>query len=152
MNTTVRTGSRRNPGQAAPGARPPLPGRPRRPGAPGGVPARPAPPAARTAVRPTASPARTRARAAAVRRPVSRTPFILLVLGLLGSGLICLLVINTTLAAASFRINALQQGNIQASQRVEELQQQVAADQSHGVHRAAGAEARPADPADPQLH
>jgi len=61
---------------------------------------------------------------------VSRTPFILLVIALLGSGLICLLVINTTLAAASFRINALQQGNIQAAQRVEELRQQVAAEQS----------------------
>ena len=151
MNTTVRTGSRRNPGQAAPGGRPPRPVRPRRPGAPGGVPARPGPPAARTAARPTSSPARTGARAAAVpaaatrpdrlavaarqaaargRRPVSRTPFILLVIALLGSGLICLLVINTTLAAASFRINALQQGNIQAAQRVEELRQQVAAEQS----------------------
>jgi hypothetical protein len=54
----------------------------------------------------------------------------LLVLGLLGSGLICLLVINTTLAAASFRISALQQGNVQAAERVEELQQQVAAEQS----------------------
>jgi len=52
------------------------------------------------------------------------------VLGLLGSGLICLLVINTTLAAASFRISNLQQGNVQASQRAEELQQQVAAEQS----------------------
>jgi hypothetical protein len=54
----------------------------------------------------------------------------LLVLGLLGSGLVCLLVINTTLAAASFRISALQQGNVQASERVEELQQQVAAEES----------------------
>jgi len=61
---------------------------------------------------------------------VSRTPFILLVLGLLGGGLVCLLVINTTLAAGSFRISALQQGNAQASQRVEELQQQVAAEES----------------------
>jgi hypothetical protein len=63
-------------------------------------------------------------------RPMSRTPFILLVLGLLGGGLICLLVINTTLAAGSFRISALQQGNAQASQRVEELQQQVATEES----------------------
>ncbi len=61
---------------------------------------------------------------------MSRTPFILLVLGLLGGGLICLLVINTTLAAGSFRISALQQGNAQASQRVEELQQQVATEES----------------------
>ena len=61
---------------------------------------------------------------------MSRTPFILLVLGLLGGGLVCLLVINTTLAAGSFRISALAQGNAQASQRVEELQQQVAAEES----------------------
>jgi hypothetical protein len=145
MNTTVRTGPPRGPGQAAPpGAQP--------------RPARPAPPAARSAARPATVPARPAARPAAApvraggrpaafpgparlpgaarqagdgeRRAASRTPFILLVLGLLGSGLVCLLVINTTLAAASFRISALQQGNTQASQRVEELQQQVAAEQS----------------------
>ena len=50
--------------------------------------------------------------------------------GLLGGGLICLLVINTTLAAASYRINALQRGNTQAAQRVQELQQQVATEES----------------------
>ena len=64
------------------------------------------------------------------QRSPSRTPFIVLVLGLLGGGLLCLLVINTTLAAASFRIGALQQGNVQAAQRVQELQEQVAAEQS----------------------
>jgi hypothetical protein len=68
--------------------------------------------------------------ASAGSQPVSRTPFILLVLGLLGGGLVCLLVINTTLAAGSFRISALQQSNAQASQRVEELQQQVATEES----------------------
>jgi hypothetical protein len=109
--------------------------------------ARPGTVPARSAARPAAIPVRTGRRAAAVpgpvrppgparqaggggRRAASRTPFILLVLGLLGSGLVCLLVINTTLAAASFRISALQQGNVQASQRVEELQQQVAAEES----------------------
>ena len=145
MNTTVRTSPPRNPGQAAPRGAPPRP-------------ARPAPPAARSAARPGTVPARSAARSAAApvrtagrpaavpgparppgaarqaagggRRAASRTPFILLVLGLLGSGLICLLVINTTLAAASFRISNLQQGNVQAAQRVEELQQQVAAEQS----------------------
>jgi hypothetical protein len=85
-------------------------------------------PAARTA---PARPAGTAAQATgAGRRPASRTPFILLVLGLLGGGLVCLLVINTTLAAGSFRISALQQSNTQASQRVEELQQQVATEES----------------------
>jgi hypothetical protein len=61
---------------------------------------------------------------------VSRTPFILLVLGLLSGGLVCLLVINTTLAAASFQISNLQQSNAAAAQRVQELQGQVAAGES----------------------
>ncbi len=116
MNTTVRTGPRRNPGQAAPGDLRPRPGRPRRPAAPDAGPARRAGAAPRAA--------------GSGRQPVSRTPFILLVLGLLGGGLVCLLVINTTLAAGSFRISALQQGNAQASERVEELQQQVATEES----------------------
>jgi hypothetical protein len=147
VNTTVRTSPHRNPGQAAPGDPRPRPGRPRRRPAPGASPAPTARPAARTApaARPTASPAVRATAGPAVRaapspaagpaagagpRPVSRTPFILLVLGLLGGGLVCLLVINTTLAAGSFRISALQQGNAQAAQRVEELQQQVAAEES----------------------
>ena len=151
MNTTVRTAPHRNPGRAATGGPQPRPVRPGGPGTPDGGPPRPAPPAARTAGRPAAAAARTAVRPAAApatrtgparppsvarqaepggRRAASRTPFILLVLGLLGSGLVCLLVINTTLAAASFRISALQQGNTQASERVEELQQQVAAEQS----------------------
>ena len=50
--------------------------------------------------------------------------------GLLGGGLVCLLVINTTLAAASYRIDNLQQSNATASQQVQQLQQQVASEQS----------------------
>ena len=143
MNTTVSTGPRRSPGQAASrGAQP----RPARSGPPAArSAARPATAPARSAAGPVAAPVRAGGRPAAFparppgaarqagdggRRAASRTPFILLVLGLLGSGLVCLLVINTTLAAASFRISNLQQGNVQASQRVEELQQQVAAKQS----------------------
>ena len=61
---------------------------------------------------------------------MARTPFVLLVLGLLGSGLICLLVINTTLATGSFQITHLQQGNVTLSQRVQGLQQQVATEES----------------------
>jgi len=61
---------------------------------------------------------------------VARTPFILLVLGLLGSGLICLLVINTTLAAGSFQITHLEEGNVTLAQRVQELQQQLASEES----------------------
>jgi hypothetical protein len=52
------------------------------------------------------------------------------VLALLGCGLVCLLVINTTLAAASFRISNLQRENTEATRQVQELQQQVSADQS----------------------
>ncbi len=61
---------------------------------------------------------------------VPRTRFILLVLGLLGGGLVCLLVINTTLAAASFRISALQRGNVALAQQAQTLQQQVATEES----------------------
>jgi hypothetical protein len=70
-------------------------------------------------------------RAAAARRlGGSRTPFVLLVLGLLGGGLVCLLVINTTLSAASYQINTLQQGNAQLSQQEQALQQQIAKEQA----------------------
>jgi hypothetical protein len=70
-------------------------------------------------------------RAAAARRlGGSRTPFVLLVLGLLGGGLVCLLVINTTLSAASYQINTLQQGNAQLSQQEQTLQQQIAKEQA----------------------
>jgi hypothetical protein len=149
MNTTVRTGPR-NPGQAAPAKpragrdgrvsrdtrpasagraasrrgwppRPPRPDRQARPAGVAGAAARPA-----VGVRPA------RDLQAAGRRPVSRTPFILLVLGLLVGGLVCLLVVNTTLAAASYQISNLQQGNAEATQRVQELQQQVATEQSPG--------------------
>jgi hypothetical protein len=150
MNTTVKTGPRRGPGQVAAGQAQP---RSRRPGGPA-RPVHPARPGARAAAGPAArasaaadqavrAPAAARtvqARPAGVapgaavagRRPVSRTPFILLLVGLLGGGLICLLVINTTLAAASFRINALQQSNAQAAQRAQALQQQVATEESPG--------------------
>jgi hypothetical protein len=68
--------------------------------------------------------------AGAGRRSASRTPFILLVLGLLGGGLLCLGVINTTLSAASYKINALQQSNAEQAQRAQQLQQQVATEES----------------------
>jgi hypothetical protein len=60
----------------------------------------------------------------------SRTPFVLLVLGLLGGGLICLLVINTTLATASFRVSNLQQSNASLAQQEQVLQQQIAREES----------------------
>jgi cell division septum initiation protein DivIVA len=50
----------------------------------------------------------------------------LLLLGLLGGGMVCLLVVNTTLAANSIRIQNLQQTNADVSEQVQQLQQQVA--------------------------
>jgi Tfp pilus assembly protein PilN len=61
---------------------------------------------------------------------VPRTPFVLLVLGLLGGGLVCLLVINTTLSTAQFQINQLQESNATLSQQEQTLQQQIATDES----------------------
>jgi cell division protein FtsB len=147
MNTTVSTGTR-GPGPGSRAPRRPAPRRddprrqdrrrqdqrrqdqrrpaPRREGPEAG-PRTPGPGRAAAAGRRTGPAPDTQGRA---RRPVSRTPFILLVLALLGGGLVCLLVINTTLAAASFRISNLQKENTEAAQRVQELQQQVSTDQS----------------------
>jgi hypothetical protein len=57
-------------------------------------------------------------------------PFVLLVLALLGGGLICLLVINTTLGATSFRISRLQSTGAALATQAQNLQQQIAAEQS----------------------
>ncbi|HSR86745.1 MAG TPA: hypothetical protein VLM11_21420 [Streptosporangiaceae bacterium] len=54
----------------------------------------------------------------------------MLVLLLLGGGLICLLVINTTLGATSFRISQLQSKNATLAAQEQALQQQLAADRS----------------------
>jgi len=144
MNTTVKTPPRK-PGRPSQGrppesrqarqAGPARLGRPVRPLRP----ARPSRPAGTGGTgTPATAPARSRAAGAArdlhaaPRRPTSRTPFILLLLGLLGGGLVCLLVVNTTLAAASYRIDNLQRSNATASQQVQQLQQQVASEQSPG--------------------
>ncbi len=52
----------------------------------------------------------------------------LLVVALLGGAMICLLVINTTLAASSLQIDNLQQGNAVRQQQLQQLQQQVASE------------------------
>jgi hypothetical protein len=54
-------------------------------------------------------------------------PFVLLVLVLLGGGLVCLLVINTTLGATSFRISQLQSTSNTLATQEQALQQQIAA-------------------------
>ena len=73
---------------------------------------------------------RTPARPGQRTAPESRTRFVFLIVGLLGGGLLCLLMINTVLAAGAFKITALQQGNVPLAQRVQALQAQVAADES----------------------
>jgi hypothetical protein len=57
-------------------------------------------------------------------------PFVLLVLTLLGGSLICLLVINTTLGAASFRISQLQQTGAGLATQLQSVRQRVAAEQA----------------------
>jgi hypothetical protein len=54
----------------------------------------------------------------------------MLVLGLLSGGLVCLLVVNTTLAANSIEIIRLQQANSARTDRIQQLEQQVGIDQS----------------------
>jgi hypothetical protein len=46
--------------------------------------------------------------APAVRKNSPRTPFVLLIVGLLGFGLLALLLLNTAAAQGAFRLNALQ--------------------------------------------
>jgi hypothetical protein len=109
----------RQPGVRQPGVRQPVTTRP--------AAGRPAP-GQRSLTLPGAAPDAGLAPVTAARAP--RTRFILLVLGMLGGGLVCLLVINTTLATASFRINALQRGNAALAQQEQSLQQQVATEES----------------------
>jgi len=99
-------------------------------------PARPA----RTA-RPVGTPSPQRARSA-LRRPnaaaadlarTSRTPFVFLLVGLLGGGLLCLLLINTILDTGSYQITQLQQQNVTLAQRTQTLQAQIAYEESPTV-------------------
>jgi hypothetical protein len=59
-----------------------------------------------------------------------RMPFVLLVLALLGGGLVCLLVINTTLGASSFRITQLQRTNSSLMQQQRTLQGEIAGEKT----------------------
>jgi hypothetical protein len=102
------------------------PRRPARPGSggPGTRPVR-APrhtrPLASPRTKPAARPALGRTRP---RRP--RAPFILLLVGLLGGALVCLLVISTTLAEGAYRITNLQQQDANLAKQEQLLSQQVA--------------------------
>jgi hypothetical protein len=66
-------------------------------------------------------------------KQAGRPFFVILLLALLGGGLVCLLVVNTTLAANSIQINRLEQANSAGAQRIGELQQTVAAEQTAAV-------------------
>jgi cell division protein FtsB len=63
----------------------------------------------------------------------SRTPFVFLVVGLLGGGLLCLLLINTILDTGSYQITQLQQENVTLAQRTQTLQAQIAHEESPTV-------------------
>lgn len=63
-------------------------------------------------------------------RPASRTPFVLLVVALLGGGLLCLLLINTILATGAVQITKLQQENVVLAQQTQPLQAQIASEES----------------------
>ena len=89
-----------------------------------------APPVPRRVASRPASPRTAPARPGQRTAPESRTRFVFLIVGLLGGGLLCLLMINTILAAGAFKITALQQGNVPLAQRVQALQAQVAAEES----------------------
>jgi len=74
--------------------------------------------------RPARPPARPDLSRPRPRHP--RAPFILLLIGLLGGALVCLLVISTTLAEGSYRITGLQQQNANLAKQEQLLTQQVA--------------------------
>jgi hypothetical protein len=80
--------------------------------------------------RPGTGPAPAAARPLRRTAGVPRAPFVLLVLSLLGGGLICLLVINTTLGATSFQIDHLQQAASAKELQAQQLQNQLATDES----------------------
>ncbi|HET9973017.1 MAG TPA: hypothetical protein VFQ68_32605 [Streptosporangiaceae bacterium] len=76
-------------------------------------------PGTRPGTRPVPRTSRPRARS-------SRTPFILLLVGLLGGALVSLLVISTTLAQGAFRITSLQEQNANLAREQQTLTNEVA--------------------------
>jgi hypothetical protein len=86
--------------------------------------------AARTGTGARTGTLRISAAARARETAVPRAPFILLVLCLLGGGLVCLLVINTTLGATSFEIDKLQHSANARILQEQALQLQISGDES----------------------
>jgi hypothetical protein len=135
--TMPRTGGtpRRVPGRGTPPSRtlPPRVTAPPVPAAPGrSRPARPV--SAPRHTRPVTGPA-TGPATGPVTPPVAgrkphprspRTPFILLLVGLLGGALVSLLVISTTLAQGAFQITSLQQQNNSLARQEQTLTNEVA--------------------------
>jgi cell division protein FtsB len=62
-----------------------------------------------------------------------RTPFVVLVLGVLGTGLVALLLLNSALAADSFAQRRLQRQNTELSLREQELAREIAALEAPGA-------------------
>jgi hypothetical protein len=62
-----------------------------------------------------------------------RAAFVLLLIGLLAGGLVCLLVVNTTLATNALQIGGLAQANAASAQRLLQMRQEIAAEQSPAV-------------------
>jgi cell division protein FtsB len=60
------------------------------------------------------------------QRPARRTPFVLLVVAVLGAGLVALLLINTAVAQDSFQLNDLRRQSDLLQDREEALEQEVA--------------------------
>jgi hypothetical protein len=82
-------------------------------------------PVTTTVTGPITGPA-ARPAARGVRRSRPRTPFILLLVGLLGGALVSLLVISTTLAQGAFQITNLQQQNTNLARQEQTLTDEVA--------------------------
>ena len=59
-------------------------------------------------------------------RPARRTPFVLLVIGLLGAGLVTLLLVNTGVAQDSFQLTDLRQQSALLQDREQALEQEIA--------------------------
>lgn len=71
-----------------------------------------------------------RAKSSPAALALPRMPFVLLVLAMLGGGLVCLLVVNTTLGATSFRLSQLQRENAKLSLQEQTLQGKIQNEQA----------------------
>lgn len=98
------------------------------------TPSRRRPPGTRPGTAPSGRP-RTRPPSDARRRQrgrqapaagAPRTPFVLLVVGLLGGALVSLLLLNTVLAKDAFTLTELQRGNKALNQRQQALEEEIA--------------------------